>query len=68
MTWVRKLPGVGFLPRSRIRRPKTMFTLSGRPISMLSRISCSKKIRPLTGRSSAMVVENSTCWTDSCQR
>ena len=49
-------------------RSKTMLTLSGRPMSMLSRISCSKKIRPARGRSSAMVVENSACWTDSCQR
>jgi hypothetical protein len=29
-----------------------MLTLSGRPMSMLSRISCSKKIRPQAGRSS----------------
>jgi len=49
-------------------RSKTMLTLSGRPMSMLSRISCSKKIRPQSGRSSAMVVENSACWTDSCQQ
>ena len=60
MTWVRKVPGVRNLPRWRIVRPKTMFTLSGRPMSRLSRISCSKKIRPVTGRSRAMVVENST--------
>src|SRR5215469_1018248 len=37
MTWVRKVPGVWPLPRRRIWRPKTMFTLSGRPMSMLSR-------------------------------
>jgi hypothetical protein len=37
-------------------------------MSMLSRMSGSKKIRPEAGRSSAMVVENSACWTDSCQR
>ena len=68
MTWVRKVPGVLNLPRWRIIRPKTMLTLSGRPMSRLSRISCSKKIRPVTGRSRAMVVENSICLTDSCQR
>ena len=49
MTWVRKVPGVGFLPRRRILRSKTMLTLSGRPMSMLSRISCPKKIRPASG-------------------
>src|SRR5215468_5863688 len=32
----------------------------------LSRISCSKKIRPDSGRSRAMVVENSTCPSGSC--
>src|SRR5437868_14507531 len=32
MTWVRKVPGVRNLPRWRIIRPKTMFTLSGRPM------------------------------------
>src|SRR3984893_3902702 len=40
MTWVRKVPGVLNLPRWRIIRPKTMLTLSGRPMSRLSRISC----------------------------
>src|SRR2546429_5161331 len=57
MTWVRKVPGVRNLPRWRMARPKTMLTLSGRPMSRLSRISCSKKIRPLTGRARAMVGE-----------
>src|SRR5947209_16769096 len=32
MTWVRKVPGVRYLPRCRMVRPKTMFTLSGRPM------------------------------------
>src|SRR6266702_7589610 len=32
MTWVRKVPGVRNLPRCRLVRPKTMFTLSGRPM------------------------------------
>src|SRR5262245_16364271 len=32
MTWVRKVPGVRYLPRWRIIRPKTMVTLSGRPM------------------------------------
>ena len=59
MAWVRKVPGAGNLPRWRMVGPKTMFTLSGRPMSRFSRISCSTKIRPLTGRSRAMVVENS---------
>ncbi len=68
MTWVRNLPGVRNLPRWRIIRPKTMFTLSGRPMPGLSRISCPEKIRPVTGRSRAMVVENPACLTDSCQR
>src|SRR6516162_307564 len=40
MTWVRKVPGVRNLPRWLIVRPKTRFTLSGRPMSGLSRISC----------------------------
>src|ERR1700758_2055389 len=40
MTWVRNVPGVRNLPRCLIVRPKTMFTLSGRPMSRLSRISC----------------------------
>src|SRR5439155_21106939 len=31
-TWVRKVPGVRNLPRGRIIRPKTMLTLSGRPM------------------------------------
>jgi hypothetical protein len=68
MTWVRKVPGVRYLPRWRMVRPKTMLTLSGRPMSRLSRMSCSKKIRPDSGRSRVMVVENSICLTDSCQR
>jgi hypothetical protein len=68
MTWVRKVPGVRYLPRWRIIRPKTMLTLSGRPVPGLSRISYPEKIRLLTGRSRAMVVENSICLTDSCQR
>src|SRR5438876_11461219 len=46
MTWVLKVPGVRNLPRWRMVRPKTMFTLSGRPMSRLSRISCPEKIRP----------------------
>ncbi|HEX3305314.1 MAG TPA: hypothetical protein VHS32_03625 [Streptosporangiaceae bacterium] len=68
MTWVRKVPGVRRLPRWRIIRPKTRFTLSGRPMPGLPRISCPEKIRPASGRSGAMVAENSTWRTDSCQR
>ena len=66
MTWVRNVPGVRNLPRWRIIRPKTMLTLSGRPMpGLLSRISCPEKIRPDSGRSRVMVVENPTCLTDS---
>jgi hypothetical protein len=54
-------PEVRPLPRCRTWRPNTMLTLSARPMSMLSRISCLKKTRPLAGRSSVMVVQNSIC-------
>src|SRR5690348_1643503 len=50
MTWVRKVPGVRNLPRGVMVRAKTRFTLSGRPVSRLSRVSCPEKIRPLAGR------------------
>ena len=68
MTWVRKVPGVRYLPRWRIIRPKTRFTLSGRPMPGLSRMSCPEKIRPGSGRSRVMVAENSICPPGSCQR
>ena len=61
-------PGGAGLPRCRMVRPKTMFTLSGRPMPGLSRISCPEKIRPVTGWPGAMVVENPARLPDSCQR
>jgi len=62
MTRVRNSPGVGRLRPLWTRRPKIWLTLSGRPMSRLSRISCSRKIRPVTGRSSIWVRLNSA-WT-----
>jgi len=52
-------------PRRRIRRSKTRLTWSGRPMSRLSRMTCSKKTRPDTGRSSIWVRENSAGRIDS---
>ena len=42
-------------------RSKMSPTLSGRPRSRLSRITSSKNTRPVTGRSSTWVRENSAC-------
>jgi len=53
------------LPRWRIIGPKTMLTLSGRPMPGLSRITCPGEDPP---GDRAMVVENPACLTDSCQR
>jgi len=59
MTRVRNRPGVGRRP-VRIRwRSKTRLTWSGRPISRLSRMTWSKKIRPETGLPGIWVRENS---------
>jgi hypothetical protein len=51
-----------------IRRPKISPALSGRPMSRLSRMTCSKKIRPVTGLSSTWVRENSACSTEASYR
>src|SRR6478672_649754 len=57
MTRVRKLPGVALVtPRSKIS-----CTCLGRPISRFSRITSSKKILPLTGRSRTWVNDSSAC-------
>lgn len=61
ITRVRNRPGVARGPLRISRRSKTRLTWSGRPRSRLSRITCSKKIRPETGRSSIWVKENSAC-------
>ncbi len=61
MTRVRNSLGVGRLRPLWMRRPKIKLTLSGRPMSRLSRIICSRKIRPVTGRSSIWVKLNSAC-------
>ena len=50
-TLVRNRPGVARALRM-IRRPKMSPAWSGRPISRLSRMTSSKKIRPVTGLSS----------------
>src|SRR5690348_16494607 len=55
MTRVRNTPGV----LRRTCRAKISATRSGRPMSRLSRMVCSKKIRPETGLSSTWVSENS---------
>ena len=68
MMRVRNRPGVARLPLRMILRPKSSETRSGRPRSRLSRISWSKKIRPVTGASSIWVRENSACSTDSSYR
>ncbi len=52
ITRVRKSPGVGQRPLDLMRRSKTSPIRSGRPASRLSRMTCSKNTRPLTGRSS----------------
>ena len=43
------------------RRSKINCTWLGRPMSRFSRITSSKKTRPVTGRSSTWVSENSAC-------
>lgn len=53
MTRVRNRPGVGRGPVRTRWRSKTRPTWSGRPMSKLSRITCSKKILPATGRSTS---------------
>ncbi len=65
MTRVRNRPGVAYRPLRTSLRAKTSATWSGRPMSRLSRMTCSKKIRPATGPSSTWVKENSACKTDS---
>src|SRR5262249_9797820 len=57
MTRVRKLPGVLLVPP----RSKISCTCLGRPMSRFSRITSSKKILPLTGRSNTWVRESSIC-------
>ena len=68
MTRVRNRPGVARGPLRMIRRAKISPTWSGRPMSRLSRISCSKKIRPVTGASSTWVRENSACSMETSYR
>ena len=65
MTRVRNRPGVLLRPLRMMRRSKIRLTWSGRPMSRLSCSTCSKKIRPETGRSSIWVSENSACRIDS---
>src|ERR1700675_831929 len=55
MTRVRNRPGV----RRLTLRSNTRLTWLGRPISRFSRITSSKKMRPVTGWSSTWVTENS---------
>src|SRR5262245_56301413 len=57
MTRVRNRPGV----RRLTLRSKIRLTWLGRPISRFSRITSSKKMRPVTGLSSTWVSENSAC-------
>jgi hypothetical protein len=45
-------------------RSKMRLTRSGRPMSRLSRMTCSKKTRPDRGRSRTWVRENSACRID----
>src|SRR5258705_12494675 len=68
MTRVRNLPGVARGPVRMMRRPKIRPTWSGRPMSRLSRMACSKKIRPATGVSRTWVRENSACTTEISYR
>src|ERR1035437_3090018 len=68
MTLVRNRPGVGCGPLRNRRRLKIKVTWSGRPMSRLSWITCSKKIRPDRGRSSIWVRENSACRTEMSYR
>ena len=65
MTRVRNRPGVALRPLRMMRRSKIRLIWSGRPMSRLSCSTCSKKIRPETGRSSIWVSENSACRIDS---
>ena len=67
MTRVRNRPGVAGRPLRRIRRAKTSATWSGRPLSRLSRMTCSKKIRPAAGASRTWVRENPAGKMDSSQ-
>ena len=55
ITRVRNGPGVARGPRRISLRSKTRATWSGRPMSRLSRMTCSKNIRPETGLSSSWV-------------
>src|ERR1700730_1041117 len=57
--WVRMRVRIRRGVRRVMRRSKISWTSSGRPISRLSRITCSKNSRPCTGRSSTWVRENS---------
>ena len=68
MTRVRNRPGVARGPLRMMRRAKMSPTWSGRPMSRLSRMTCSKKIRPVTGASSTWVRENSACSTETSYR
>ncbi len=61
MTRVRNRPWVVRFFPAWILRLKISETWLGRPMSRLSRMTCSKKIRPETGRSSIWVRENSAC-------
>jgi hypothetical protein len=61
MTRVRKAPGVAWV----MLRSKISCTCLGRPRSRFSRITCSKKILLLTGRSSTCVKDSSICQRES---
>ena len=61
ITRVRNRPGVRLVTR----RSKMSWTWSGRPMSRFSRMTSSKKTRPVTGRSSTWVRENSACRIES---